>query len=107
MSSGFNANHAEDEFPKFLRRWSSPSLRRGPGDATTGNTSMVTVTPSDGFTGSVNLTCAVTTAPTGATSPATCGVTNSVSIAGTTAVTATLAVTPTATCKHPLKNVEI
>ena len=40
--------------------------------ATTGDTSTISVTPSDGFTGSVALTCAVTTAPSGATSPATC-----------------------------------
>jgi hypothetical protein len=65
------------------------------GSATTGNTSTITVTPSNGFTGAVNLTCAVTTAPTGATSPATCGVRSSVTIAGITAQNATLTVTTT------------
>src|ERR1019366_1737837 len=40
--------------------------------ATTGNTSTITVTPTSGFTGAVNLPCAVTTAPAGATSPVTC-----------------------------------
>ena len=39
--------------------------------ATTGNTSVISVTPSNGFTGTVPLTCAVT-AQSGATSPATC-----------------------------------
>jgi hypothetical protein len=40
--------------------------------ATTGNTSTIMVTPSGGFTGTVDLTC-VTVGPTGATDPATCG----------------------------------
>ncbi len=35
----------------------------------------ITVTPANGFTGAVNLTCAVTTTPANATSPATCAVT--------------------------------
>lgn len=63
--------------------------------ATTGNTATVTVTPAAGFTGAVALTCAVTTAPTGATSPATCAVSSPVTITGATAQTATLTVTTT------------
>jgi hypothetical protein len=65
--------------------------------ATTGNMSTITVTPTNGFTGTVNLTCAVTTALTGGTSPATCAVTPSVSITGATAQTATVTVTTTST----------
>jgi hypothetical protein len=65
--------------------------------ATTGNTSTLSVTPSDGFTGTVNLTCAVTTSPSGATSPVTCGVPSSVNITGTAAATATLTVSSTTT----------
>ena len=65
--------------------------------ATTGNTSTITVMPANGFTGTVNLTCTVTTIPTGATSPATCGVASSVSITGSTAQDATLTVTTTTT----------
>jgi len=65
--------------------------------ATTGNTSTVTVTPANGFTGVVNLTCAVTTTPANPTSPATCGVTNSVTITGAAAQTATLTVSTTST----------
>jgi hypothetical protein len=65
--------------------------------AATANTSIITVTPSNGFTGAVNLSCAVTMAPTGATSPATCGVTPSATISGISAQTATLTVTTTTT----------
>jgi trimeric autotransporter adhesin len=67
------------------------------GGATTGNTSTITVTPSNGFTGGVNLTCAVTSTPTSPTSPATCSVTPSVTISGTTAATGTLTVGTTST----------
>lgn len=65
--------------------------------ATTGDTATITVTPAGGFTGNVNLTCAVTTTPASPTSPATCSVTPSVDITGTSAVTGTLTVTTTAT----------
>ena len=41
-------------------------------DASTGNTATITATPSNGFTGTITLTCAVTTSPAGATSPVTC-----------------------------------
>jgi subtilase family serine protease len=65
--------------------------------ATTNNTSVVSVTPSNGFTGTVNLTCAVT-GPTGATSPATCSLNpTSADVTGATAVTSTLTVDTTAT----------
>ncbi|MGD0890666.1 MAG: protease pro-enzyme activation domain-containing protein [Terracidiphilus sp.] len=64
--------------------------------ATTGNTSNITVTPSNGFTGDVSLTCAVTTTPTSPTSPATCSVTPTVDITGTAALTGTLTVSTTA-----------
>jgi hypothetical protein len=37
--------------------------------ATTGNTSTITVTPTGGFTGSVALTAALTTSPSGALAP--------------------------------------
>ncbi len=65
--------------------------------STTGNTATITVTPSNGFTGTVNLSCAVTTIPAGAISPATCAVTPSVSITGNTAQSGTLTVTTTST----------
>lgn len=53
-------------------------------------TSTITIKPSGGFTGSVNLTCAVTTTLTNPNDPPTCGVTPSVTISGTTSATATL-----------------
>jgi len=65
---------------------------------TTGNTSTITVTPANGFTGSVALTAAVTSAPSGAQDPPTLsfGSTGSVDITGPTAGTATLTITTTA-----------
>ena len=58
--------------------------------ATTGNTSSITVAPTNGFVGVVNLSCAVTTAPAGATSAATCSVPATVNITGTGSVSATM-----------------
>jgi hypothetical protein len=40
--------------------------------ATSGNTSTLTVAPSNGFTGAVGISCAVTSAPAGAVDPITC-----------------------------------
>jgi subtilase family serine protease len=62
--------------------------------ATSGNTSTITATPTNGFTGTVGLTCTVTTIPTGATSPVTCGIPSSVSLASA-AQTANLTVNST------------
>ncbi|MGA9670471.1 MAG: protease pro-enzyme activation domain-containing protein [Terracidiphilus sp.] len=69
------------------------------GGATTGNTSTILVTPLDGFTGTVSLSCSVTTAPSGATSPVTCGsiTPSAVTISGTSGATATLTVGSTTT----------
>jgi len=69
-----------------------------PPGATTANTSTITVTPAAGFTGSVTLTAAVTSSPTGAQYPPTFsfGSTSPVSIIGTSAGTATLTITTTA-----------
>ena len=68
-----------------------------PGD-TSGNTSTITVTPSTSFTGTVALSCAVTTSPSNASSPVTCSLSpTSVSISSTTAQTATLTATTTST----------
>ncbi len=66
------------------------------GGATTGNTSKISITPTNGFTGLVNLTCAVTTSPSGATSAPTCSIPSSLDIAaGSTLPTATLTFTTT------------
>jgi subtilase family serine protease len=68
--------------------------------ATTGNTSTITVAPSGGFTGNVNLTCTVLS-PLGASNPVTCSTsnfsTNPVDITGTASVTSTLTVNTTGT----------
>jgi hypothetical protein len=72
--------------------------------ATSGNTSTISVTPANGFTGAVALTCAVAS-PTGANKPATCSISPaSVTISGTTPQTAALTVTTSATAlNEPLK----
>jgi hypothetical protein len=49
----------------------SGAIRMSPG-AASGNTSTITVAPSNSFTGSVALTCAVTTSPSNGSSPVTC-----------------------------------
>jgi subtilase family serine protease len=72
--------------------------------ATIGNTSTILVTPSNGFTGAVSLTCAIT--PAAANDPATCNILpSSVTINGTTAQTATLTVSTTlaTALNHPFK----
>jgi N-acetylneuraminic acid mutarotase len=62
--------------------------------ATTRNTSTITLTPSGGFTGVVNVSCAIT--PPAASDPATCSVPPSVTISSSMAQTATLTVSTTA-----------
>ena len=66
--------------------------------ATTGNTSTITITPSNGFTGSVTLTAQITTSPAGAQFPPTLsfGATSPVSIVSATPGTASLTVSTTA-----------
>jgi len=65
--------------------------------ATSGNTSTIDLTPSDGFTGTVNLTCSVTTSMTHALDIPTCSLSPTApNIAGTAAVTSTLTVSTTA-----------
>lgn len=66
----------------------SGSITVDPG-ATTGNTSVIAIAPSGGFSGAVNLSCDVSPA---AAIPPTCTIPASVSIAGSGAVTATLTV---------------
>ncbi len=76
--------------PNFSIAGTSVSVAPG---ATTGNTSTITFTPSDGFTGVINLSCAIT--PTAASDPATCGIPASVTISGSAAQTITLTVNTT------------
>lgn len=64
--------------------------------ASTGNTSVISVTPSGGFTGPVALSCAVTSSPAAAADLPTCSLSSAtVSVTGSTAVTSTLTVTST------------
>ncbi len=57
--------------------------------------STITVTPAGGFTGSVSLSCAISSSPSGAIDPPTCTVAQPGAIAGTQAVTAKLTVITT------------
>jgi hypothetical protein len=73
----------------------SGNLTIAPG-ATTGDTSTISVTPSGGFTGQVNLNCQLTSPTTNNVVAPTCTLPSSVNITGTTAVNATLTITSTA-----------
>ncbi len=82
--------------PSFALSASPTTLSLADGSAT-GNTSTVSVTPSNGFTGDVALTCVVA-GPEGATSPATCSFNPTTpDVTGTTAVTSVLTIATTAT----------
>jgi hypothetical protein len=70
----------------------SGAITVAPG-ATTGNTSTITIVPSNGFTGMVSLSCVIT--PAAASDPATCSIPASVSVTGGN-TTATLSVSTTA-----------
>lgn len=61
--------------------------------ATIGNTSTIYLRPTGGFTGTINLTCAI--APTASSDPATCSIPAAVTISGSAQQTATLTVTTT------------
>jgi subtilase family serine protease len=85
-----NAWTASTTTPSFSVSGTSVAIAPG---ATTSNTSTISVTPANGFTGTVAFTCAVTTVPSGPTSPVTCTPPSSVSVTGTTAVTTTTPLT--------------
>ncbi|KAA6462090.1 hypothetical protein DYQ86_10755 [Acidobacteria bacterium AB60] len=88
--------------PSFVITSGGASISIAPG-ATTGNTVAISVTPSNGFTGPVNLTCSMS--PVAANDPATCSLSpSSVTITGSGSQNATLAISttaPTAAAKHP------
>jgi len=75
---------------------------------TSGNTSTITVTPANSFTGTVSLSCAVTSSPTGATSPATCSLApTSVSISTAAAQTSILTAATTSTTTTGTYNITV
>ena len=88
--------------PSFTISGSAVTVSPG---ATTGNASTITVAPAGGFTGSVALTAAITSSPSGAQNPPTLsfGSTTSVSISGTSAATATLTISTTAATSAALR----
>jgi pro-kumamolisin-like protein/Big-like domain-containing protein len=65
--------------------------------ATTGNASTITATPGTGFQGSVYLSCALTSSPTGASDLPTCSVpSGALTMTGTSAVSASMTISSTA-----------
>ena len=72
---------------------SSATSTISPGSSTT---SQITIMPSGGFTGSVSLSCAVTSSPSNAVDPPTCSIGQSATISGTQPETATLTIDTTA-----------
>jgi hypothetical protein len=77
--------------------------------ATTGNTSTITVTPGSSFTsGTVSLTCAVTTSLSSPTSPVTCAMdAASLTFSSTTAQTSTFTATTTSTTTLGAYNITV
>jgi len=72
-----------------------------------GATSTVTITPSGGFSGTVAITCAVTSGPVRGNDPPSCSASQPAAISGVAAVTSTLTISTTAastaTLHNPLK----
>lgn len=64
--------------------------------ATASNTSSITVSPANGFTGIVYLSCALTSSPNGAVQPPTCSVPPSVNISGGAAAALVMTINTTA-----------
>ena len=81
--------------PTFTISGTAVSVTKG---ATTGNTSTITLQPSNGFSGSITLTAEITSSPSGAQYPPTLsfGTTSPAAITGSSAGTATLTITTTA-----------
>jgi subtilase family serine protease len=81
--------------PSFSIGYSGPiSVTQG---ASTGNASTIYISPSNGFTGTVSLSCTVTNVPANAISPVTCTIPSSVSVTSTSTQTAALAANSTLT----------
>jgi N-acetylneuraminic acid mutarotase len=85
--------------PSFSLAGTAVSVAPG---ATTGNTSTITLSPSNGFAGVINLSCAIT--PTAASNPATCIIPASATINGASAQTITLTVYTTAATSALLRD---
>ena len=88
--------------PSFAVSGTSTSIAPG---ATTGNTATLTITPSGGFTGTIELAAAITSSPAGAHDPPTLsfGATNPVTVTGTGSSTAVLTINTTAPTSAALK----
>jgi predicted outer membrane repeat protein len=88
-----NGSVTVNPVPTFAISGVSGSISIAPG-AATGNTVPITITPSNGFTGTVALTCSIT--PVAASNPPTCNLSpNSVTMTGTGAQNSTLTIMTT------------
>jgi hypothetical protein len=67
-------------------------------------TSMVTITPSGGFTGTVTVSCSLTSGPAGAVDSPACSITQPGAISGSASVTSTLTLSTTAASTTALRN---
>jgi len=94
-SSSINEIVAASVQPQFALAASAVTIAPG---ANSGNTSVITITPTGGFTGAVSLTATIVTAPTGAKNLPTFsfGASSPVHLGSTGAVTATLTISTAA-----------
>jgi len=79
----------------------TPVTIASPG-ATTANTSTIGVTPNNGFTGAVYITCALAASPKGAQLSPTCTLQTSVNVTGASTVNATMTINSTAATSSAL-----
>ena len=93
-----NYNSATTTFPLTVSQ-ATFSLSASPIAVTAGDnaTAVVRATPLSQFTGIVNLSCAVTSAPASAVSPVTCSIPATVNLSGLNSVTSTLTAQTTST----------
>lgn len=86
--------------PSFtLAGGSIPAISAGGSGSST-----ITITPAGGFTGTVSLSCSVSSSPAGAVDPPTCAVSQPGAISGTQAVTAKLTINTTGASTAALHN---
>jgi hypothetical protein len=92
-SMNVSLNVTQNDLPPFSLSGTSLTF---PAGATTGNVSTITVTPENGFTGTVYFSCALTSNPAGAVHLPTCSITPSENVTGASPVAPTMTVSSTA-----------
>ena len=102
-----NSNIATASY--IIQQPANPTFSLGSSAMTTikagsSSTATVTISPSGGFTGTVALTCSLTSNPSGAANLPTCSIDQSASIAGSQPATATLTIKTTGTSSAAVHN---